>query len=108
MARPNERERDFIPYQGHWDLRLYVIDELPRCVNAVGAVRRMCEAYLRGNYTLEVIDLKLHPRAARDAQILAVPTLVRANPGPAMKFIGDMSRTDRLLEGMGLQPQGDA
>ena len=85
-------------------LRLYVTGGSPRSSWAVRNVSKLCEAHLRGRYDLEVIDLYQQPWLARDAQLVAAPTLVKERPLPERRFIGAMSDGPRLLAGLGLEP----
>jgi circadian clock protein KaiB len=63
----------------------------------------LCEQHLAGQYSIEVIDLVLNPRLAREDQIVAIPTLVRRLPDPIRKIIGDLSDTERTLVGLQLR-----
>ena len=81
-------------------LRLFVSGTTPRSTRAIETMRRLCETYLQGRHTLEVIDIYQNPQAARDDQIIAVPTLVKRLPAPLRKYIGDLSDNERLLRGL--------
>lgn len=83
-------------------LRLYVTGPTVQSNRAIVNTRRICEEHLRGRYDLEVVDICQHPELARTDQIIAAPTLVKQQPLPVRRFVGDMSRTDRLLAGLGL------
>ena len=83
-------------------LELYVVGTTPRSATAVVNVRRICDEHLDGRYDLEVIDVLRHPEKAVEGDVLAAPTLVKRLPSPVRRFIGDMSRTDKLLEGLGI------
>lgn len=87
-------------------LRLYVAGGTPQSLRALINLKAVCAAYLKGRYQLEVIDVYQEPERARDEQILAVPTLIRASPGPLRRLIGDLSDTARVLRGLNLQPAG--
>jgi circadian clock protein KaiB len=72
-------------------------------VRAIARVREICEEHLAGRYDLEVIDIYQLPALAKDEQIVATPTLVKVLPEPLRRFIGDLSRADRLIFGMDLR-----
>jgi circadian clock protein KaiB len=39
-------------------------------------MRRICAEHISERYTLEIIDIYLHPEACQKEQIIAVPTLL--------------------------------
>ncbi len=80
-----------------YDMRLYVIGQTPKSRNALENLMRLCKTYLKGQYSVEVIDLLLHPQRAQEDEILAIPTLVRKLPTPIRKIIGDLSQTEYVL-----------
>jgi circadian clock protein KaiB len=81
-------------------LRLYVTGSTPRSLKAISNLKRLCEEYLQGDYELQVIDMYKNPQAARDAQIVAAPTLIKRLPAPVRRFIGDLSDKQKLLVGL--------
>lgn len=108
MKRPNNGKKAGLrvgPAGENWQFRLYVADQTVRSVTAFANLKRICEEYLDGNYTIQVIDLMADPQRAADDQILALPTLVRKLPVPVRKIIGDLSNTDRVLIGLDLLPR---
>ncbi|WP_020157384.1 circadian clock KaiB family protein [Methylobacter marinus] len=86
-----------------WKLRLYVAGQTPKSLTAFANLKRICEEYLKGRYSVEVIDLLENPQLAAGDQILAIPTLVRNLPEPMRKIIGDLSNTERVLVGLDLR-----
>ena len=90
----------------YWQLRLYVAGMTPKSLTAFANLKRLCEEYLEGKYTIEVIDLMVNPQLAKGDQILALPTLVRRLPEPIKKIIGDLSDTERVLVGLDIRPLG--
>ena len=84
----------------HWELRLYVAGQTPKSLAAMRNLKTLCEQHLAGRYRIEVIDLLVNPRLAKDHQIIAIPTLVRRLPDPMRKIIGDLSNTERTLVGL--------
>ena len=84
-------------------LRLYVAGQTPKSLAAITNLKRICDEYLAGRHQSEVIDLLQNPQLARKDQILAIPTLVRLQPLPVHKIIGDLSDTERALIALGLR-----
>jgi circadian clock protein KaiB len=87
-------------------LRLYVSGMTLKSMNAVENVKRVCEATMAGRYELEVVDIRQHPEFAREAQVVAAPTLVKQLPLPLRRLIGDMSNTGRVLVGLDIAEKG--
>jgi len=85
-----------------WELTLYVAGQTPKSIAAFANLKRLCEEHLAGRYEIEVIDLLKQPELAQRHQILAIPTLVRRNPQPVRKVIGDLSNTEKTLASMNL------
>jgi len=86
-----------------WILRLYVAGQTPKSVSAFVNLKKICEERLKNKYTIEIIDLLVHPQLGREHQILAIPTLVRKLPVPVRKIIGDLSNTERVLIGLDIK-----
>jgi len=88
-----------------WELRLYVAGQTPKSLLAFANLKRFCEEYLPGHYSIEVVDLIEHPQLAEGDQIVAIPTLIRRVPEPMRRIIGDLSNTERTLVGFDLKPR---
>ena len=84
-------------------LKLYVTGTTVRSAHAISNARRICDEYYADDYELEVIDLYLHPAAAREHQIIAAPTLVKIAPAPLRRIIGDLSDERRALAALGIE-----
>jgi circadian clock protein KaiB len=89
-------------------LRLYVSGQTPRSVLAIENMRRICAEHISERYTLEIIDIYLHPEACQKEQIIAVPTLLKVLPHPLRRIIGDLSNTEKVLIGLNLAPRPGA
>lgn len=83
-------------------LRLYVTDQTPRSEQAIVNLRRICESRLHGCYEIDIIDVLEQPQRAEQEKIIATPTLIRVSPPPSRRIIGDLSDTDKVLNGLGL------
>jgi len=88
-------------------LRLYVTGSTGRSLRAVYNLKKICEEHLSDEYELEVIDIYKDPDAAREAQIVAAPTLVKRLPLPIRKFVGDLSNTQKVLVGLDIFKRQD-
>ena len=87
-----------------WELRLYIAGQTPNSIVAIANLKKICEDQLKGKYRIEVIDLLKKPQLAKGDQIVAIPTLVRRLPPPVKKIVGNLSKTERALVGLDIQP----
>ena len=88
-----------------WKLRLYVSGQTPKSIEAFSNLKKICEEHLKGQYSIEVVDLSKNPQLARGDQILARPTLVRRLPPPMKKIIGNLSDKEKVLVGLDIRPK---
>jgi len=91
---------------GKYVLRLFVAGATARSRQAVLSVRQLCEAELKDNCTLEVIDIYQQPHLARDNQIVATPTLIKELPRPVRRFIGNLANIISLFVELDLIAKG--
>ena len=89
----------------HYVLRLYIAGNNLRSQLAVENVRRICEEYLRGRYDLDVVDIYQDQTKNPVDLVLAAPTLIRKLPLPLRRIIGDMTRKEKVLVGLDLEPR---
>jgi len=78
-----------------------------RSRQALRRVYQLCEAELKDNYELEVIDVYQQPELARANQIVATPTLIKELPQPVRRFIGNLSNLTRLFGELGLSAESN-
>jgi len=90
----------------HYVLRLFVTGMTPRSTRAISAVRALCERRLKDRFELEIVDVYQQPAMIQDEQVFATPTLIKYEPAPLRRIIGDMSDINRLCFGLGLAYEG--
>ena len=83
-------------------LRLFVTGATPGCSRAVASIKMFCDKFLKGRYSLEVVDVYQQPDLADEQRILATPTLVRMSPLPFRRFVGNLTDPERLSAALGL------
>ena len=81
-------------------LRLFITGATPNSVRALSNIREICENHLKGRYTLEIIDVYQQADIAEKEQLIALPLLIRKNPLPEKRLIGDMSDVEKVLKGL--------
>src|ERR1700722_8204533 len=72
-------------------LRLFVTGQTPRSSASLENLRQICDERLVGRFELEVIDIYQQPELAKEAQIIAAPTLIKMLPLPLRRLVGDLS-----------------
>src|SRR5579871_2699843 len=89
--------------QSSYLLRLFTTGSTPRSTKAIQNLRDICEAMLKGRYTLEVIDIYQEPGRASEADIIAAPTLIKDEPQPRRRLVGDLSDRDKVISGLAIE-----
>ncbi|HAR63312.1 MAG: circadian clock protein KaiB [Candidatus Margulisiibacteriota bacterium] len=97
----NKKEKEPVPET--WQLRLYVAGETARSVAAISNLRKICEEYLAGHYHLEVIDVFKVPMLGIEDQVVAIPTLIKRQPQPERRIIGNLSNTEEVLASLDIK-----
>jgi circadian clock protein KaiB len=88
-----------------YSLRLYITGQTPMSETSVRNLNEVCAEHLAGRFELEVIDIYQQPQLAREAQILAAPTLIKRLPLPFRKLVGDLSNRKQVLLGLDIQQE---
>lgn len=52
---------------------------------------------MKGRYDLEVIDIYQEPGRATESDIIAAPTLIKEQPLPTRRMVGDLSDRPKVL-----------
>lgn len=73
------------------------------------ALEQLCAERLRpGSYAITYVDVLRAPAEADAARILITPTLVRTEPLPVLRVLGDLSSTAQLAAVLGIGEAPDA
>jgi circadian clock protein KaiB len=86
-----------------YSLRLYITGQTPRSAASIRNLREVCDEFLEGRFELQVIDLYQRPEMAKEAQIVAAPTLIKKLPLPLRRLVGDLSNKNEVLLGLDLK-----
>lgn len=89
-------------------LRLFITGASLNSSRAIMHIKEICEQYIPRNYNLEIIDVYQQPEVAKDEQIIALPLLVKKFPLPERRLIGDLSNTEKVLNGLGLNVKNES
>jgi circadian clock protein KaiB len=63
---------------------------------------RLCEEELKGNYSVDVVDVLEDFHAATQHNVMLTPTLIVVEPPPRTTILGDLCDTSRLRAALGL------
>ena len=77
-------------------LKLYITGSAPRSISAINNITEICKNNLV-DYELQIIDIYEYPSLAKEAMIIAAPTLIRVLPSPKRRIIGDLASTEKVL-----------
>lgn len=91
--------------QEHYRLTLFVSGRSSRSIRTIANLRRICRELLEDRHELEVVDVCDQPERAEAEKILLTPTLVRQEPSPRRRIVGDLSDLDTVLYGLDLVPE---
>ena len=82
--------------------RLFITGASPNSARAVANIRQICETYLKGKYTLEIVDVYQQQELAEKEQLIALPLLIKKQPLPVRRLIGDLSDKQKVLMELGI------
>jgi circadian clock protein KaiB len=75
-------------------LRLYVSEGSMSSLAAVENVERLREVRPELDFTLEIVDVRERPDITAEDRILATPTLLKLDPLPSRRIVGDLGDVD--------------
>ena len=58
-----------------YNLMLFIAGMTPQSAGAVENLRRICDQYLEGRFSLEIVDVNKEKEKAVQHEIIAIPTL---------------------------------
>lgn len=101
MFRVGKREQ-----QNLREFRLYLAGNAPNSVQALGNLRVFCEAYPKGRYEIEIVDVLRDDVAGLEEGIVATPTLLNLAPAPQQTVVGTLTDWNALAELCGIDRKG--
>jgi circadian clock protein KaiB len=87
-----------------WSLTLYVSGASPRSTAALATIRRICDEELHGRVDLRVVDVTDEPARLLSDQVMAIPTLIKHEPAPLRRLVGDLADAQRVRAALDLEP----
>ena len=77
---------------------LFVSGMSIKSVHAIENLKRIGDEYLEDLFELEIIDIMEEREKAVSYQIVALPTLIKLEPGPLRTIVGDLSDEKKVLK----------
>ncbi len=87
-------------------LKLHVTGLTSRSRRAVATLKHLCDSELAVRYELLVVDVLEQPELAEQDKVLATPTVIKEQPDPQRRIIGDLSDADLVMAALDLGPFG--
>lgn len=82
--------------------KLYITGGSLYSQKAVANLERLCAAILPTQCEVRIIDVLADPEQAEADKILATPTLIRYQPAPIRRIVGDLSDLQAVMRALGL------
>lgn len=90
-----------------FELILYISGDTESSVRARRNIRAILSGPLESRVALEVVDVYADPARAEMDRILVTPTLLRRQPLPSRRVVGDLSERGTVLAALGLIDASD-
>src|SRR4030043_2458683 len=95
------RQEQEAPAQG-LGLKLFIAGGRPESARAVARLQGMLQDYDLHASSVRIVDIEQAPQAAKEAQVIGVPALVKEHPFPRKSVMGDLSDATVVLRALGL------
>ena len=76
---------------------LYITGASSNSAKAITNIKSILDRFLKNRYELTIVDVYQQPQVASLVDIIALPLLIRMNPPPERRLIGDMSDTRKII-----------
>jgi circadian clock protein KaiB len=83
--------------------RLYVADGTENSQQALANLTALCRAQLPKQHKIEIVNVLQEPMRALEDGVLMTPTLMVLSPPPVRRIVGTLSKTDTVLQVLGLK-----
>ena len=90
-----------------YKLRIYLAGKSKRDEKNVGELREILEYKLKNQYSLQVIDVLDSRELAIQDNVLATPVLIKLEPQPVRKLLGDFGDYEKLMLLLGMADRED-
>ena len=85
-----------------FEFQLFIASGTINSGRAIANLQALCDTYLPGQHQIELVDVLKESGRALAERVFMTPTLVRREPRPTIKIIGNLSETKVVLQTLGL------
>lgn len=86
-------------------LQLFIAGRNARAEQAIATLRHIRERDLAAyQVEIEIVDVLADPQQAEERRILATPTLIKLEPAPQRRIVGDLADSVELIAALQLPP----
>ncbi|MFN7139986.1 MAG: circadian clock KaiB family protein [Limisphaerales bacterium] len=86
-----------------WKFVVFVAGVGPETEILIKNLQKLLQEHAGTRCELDIVDVEAAPSMAEEFHIFAVPTIVRMQPTPIRKLVGDFSEEKAFLQALGLQ-----
>jgi circadian clock protein KaiB len=79
-------------------LKLYIANHSRASAKRLEELKTLFDRSLGSGYSLSVVDVLQDPAGAMDDGVIATPTLVKLEPGPPVRVIGDLTDWEQIRQ----------
>jgi circadian clock protein KaiB len=83
-------------------VHLFIAGASPNSVAAVAALRALIAEFAGLRIDMEIVDVLVDPQRALRARVLVTPMLLKVEPPPERRILGNLSDRRTLLNVLGL------
>ncbi len=83
--------------------RLYVAGDTPNSALARANLTALCQKYLLERHEIEIVDVFREPKRGLADGVFMTPTLLKIEPEPTRKIVGNLSQTAIVLQTLGFE-----
>lgn len=86
-----------------YELLLFVAGASDRSGRAIAHALALGDVHPEGVFELRVLDVLVDADAVRTHRVLAAPTLIKVEPLPERRFVGDLADAAKVLVALGVR-----
>ena len=91
-----------MPRLTSFKFRQYLSGNTPNSVQARANLAALCRMHLPGRHEIEIVDVAKDPDRALLDGIYMTPSVVKLSPSPVFMIVGTLSRSESVLQALGL------